>query len=234
MRNAAAMVRATPTAPEQVEGPALPDQARPDWVPLRAGRPLHCEIGAGRGHFALDTARAGEVGLVAIEQRRSDCDALREKRDRLRLGNLEIIQGDARLLVPRLFADGSVEAFHIHCPDPWWKGRHHRRRLIAEDFGIILWRLLEPGGTIDLRTDVREYARAIVETFEDILGFENPFGPGQERPVEGLVLSTRERRYAISGQPVYRYLFRRPGVHVPAVDLARAWQRRQWTDVRRK
>jgi tRNA (guanine-N7-)-methyltransferase len=191
--------------------PPSPDEVRPDWPTLfGADRPLHCEIGHGRGHFALDFARENDVNLVAIEMRRSDGEELRVRRDRLGLTNLEVIQGDARLYLPRFFAEGSVDAFHIHCPDPWWKKRHHRRRLVADDFGLLLYRLLKPGGELDLRTDVKAYAEAMVETCEQIIGFENVHGPGVERPAEGLVLSTRERRYRETGQPVYRFQYRRP------------------------
>jgi tRNA (guanine-N7-)-methyltransferase len=227
------MVRSSP-APV-VYGPPLPEEQYPDWAALfRTARPLHCEIGSGRGHFALDFAAANDVNVVAIEMRRSDCDDLRRRRDKRGIGNLEVIQGDARLLLPRFFRESSVESFHIHCPDPWWKSRHHGRRLIADDFGLLLFRLLRPGGTLDVRTDVEAYARTMVETLEDLLGFENVCGPGAERPVEGLVLSTRERRYAQTGQRVYRYLYRRSAETLPRLDTAQAWRRRQWTDVRRK
>ncbi len=215
--------------------PPSPDEVRPDWSALfGAARPLHCEIGHGRGHFALDFARQNDVNLVAIEMRRSDGEELRERRDKAGVTNLEIIQGDARLYLPRFFAEGMVDAFHIHCPDPWWKKRHHRRRLLADDFGLLLYKLLKPGGELDLRTDVKAYAEAMVETCEGILGYENVHGPGVERPAEGLVLSTRERRYRETGQPVYRYQYRRPDRPPLTEAVDRAWVRREWTDVRRK
>lgn len=216
-------------------GPPPPGDCFPDWEGVfGTRRPLHCEIGSGRGHFALDFAAGHEVNLVAMEVRRSDCEELRRRRDVRALGNLEVFQGDANLLVPRLFAPGSVDGFHIHCPDPWWKKRHHRRRLVADDFVAQLYRLLRPGGELDLRTDVPAYARAMVECCEGVVGLENAFGPGQERPPDGLVLSTRERRYAQTGQRVYRFLFRRPeGAH-GAVSESEARQRRAWTDLRRK
>ncbi len=217
------------------EGPIEPEHAWPDWAAIFGhARPLHCEIGHGRGHFALDFAAREDVNLIAIEMRRSDCDELRRRRDKRGLTNLEVIQGDARLLLPRFFREEQVDAFHIHCPDPWWKNRHHHRRLLADDFGLQLWRLLKPGGELDVRTDVKAYAEAIVETCEDALGYENVVGPRAERPVEGLVLSTRERRYAVTGQPVYRYFYRRPD-HAPLTDdVSASRRRRDWVDVRRK
>lgn len=226
---------ALPQTAEPFVGPIHPDLQRPDWPFIfGAQRPLHLEIGSGRGHFALDFAASHDVNLIAIEMRRSDCDLIRERRDKRGIRNLQVYQGDARLLLPRFFADGTLDAIHIHCPDPWWKKRHHRRRLIADDFALQLYRLLRPGGELDLRTDVPAYARTMIETCEDIVGFENVHGPGVERPVEGLVLSTRERRYQETGQPVYRYEYRRPEHGPNPVDIERAWRRREWTDVRRK
>lgn len=220
---------------EVVSGPVEPHERYPDWAELLgASRPLHVEIGSGRGHFALDFAATQPVNLVAIEQRRSDCDELRRRRDARGLTNLEVIQGDARLFLPRFFRPASVAAFHVHCPDPWWKTRHHRRRLIADDFALELWQLLEPGGELDLRTDVPAYAQAMIETCEEILGFENVHGPGAQRPVEGLVLSTRERRYRETGQPVFRFEYRRPPGPPRTGLVEKAWRRREWRDVRRK
>jgi tRNA (guanine-N7-)-methyltransferase len=217
------------------EGPVSPDEVRPDWTAIFGVEcPLHLEIGSGRGHFALDYAATHDVNFIAIEMRRSDCDDIRRRRDKRGLRNLEVFQGDARLLLPRFFTDGQLEAIHIHCPDPWWKKRHHRRRLIADDFGLQLWSLLKVGGELDLRTDVPAYSTAMVETCEQIIGFQNAHGPGQERPREGLILSTRERRYAITGQPVFRYEYRRPAGEPLTETAEKAWLRREWSDVRRK
>jgi len=225
----------TSTVPTGLWAPVHPDAQRPDWAQwFGAERPLHCEIGHGRGHFALDFAASQPVNLVALEMRRSDCDELRRRRDRRGVRTLAVVQGDARLYLPRFFAEETVDAFHIHCPDPWWKKRHHHRRLLADDFGLLLYRLLRVGGELDLRTDVPAYAETMVETCEELIGFENVHGPGRERPSEGLVLSTRERRYRETGQPVFRYQYRRPP-GPPRTELVdEAWKRRDWIDVRRK
>ena len=229
------MNTATAVLPSTAFGPRPPEEQRPDWPRLfGAQRPLHCEIGHGRGHFALDYAAREPVNLVAIEMRRSDGEELRRRRDVRGVNNLWVVQGDANLYLPRFFDEGTVDAFHIHCPDPWWKKRHHRRRLMADDFGLLLYGLLKVGGELDLRTDVPAYAEAMVETCEEIIGFENVHGPGVERPAEGLVLSTRERRYRETGQPVFRFQYRRPDRPARTEAVDEAWIRRQWNDVRRK
>ena len=185
----------------------------PDWAarlgPL-AGR-LELEIGFGHGGFALAFARERPGGaLVAIEQRRAFADALREKAERRGQRNLVVIQGDGRLLAPRLFREGSLAAIHVHFPDPWWKRRHHHRRLVDDRMSLLLLRLLRPGGLLDFRTDVERYALDAVARLEEI-GFENEAGRGafSAAPPDEIP-STREKRYLATGQRVWRLRMHRP------------------------
>src|SRR3954465_17095 len=125
-----------------------PTEAFPDWR-RDFGReaPLSLEIGPGRGAFALDhAARHPELDLVAIETRRSDCELIRSRAARRGLQNLIVLQGDARLLIPRLFRPGSLGALHVQFPDPWWKKRHHKRRMVDVDFAVQMRRVAPPGG----------------------------------------------------------------------------------------
>jgi len=185
----------------------------PDWAarlgPL-AGR-LELEIGFGHGGFALAFARERPgSALVAIEQRRAFAEALREKAERRGHRNLVVIQGDGRLLAPRLFREGSLAAIHVHFPDPWWKRRHHHRRLVDDRMSLLLLRLLRPGGLLDFRTDVERYALDAAARLEEI-GFENEAGRGafSDAPPDEIP-STREKRYLATGQRVWRLRMRRP------------------------
>lgn len=185
----------------------------PDWSErfgARAGS-LELEIGAGHGGYALAFARARpDAALVAIEQRRKFADELRAKAERRGHENLLVLQGDARLLAPRIFRAGSLAAVHVHFPDPWWKRRHHRRRLVDDGMSALLLGLLRPGGLLDFRTDVERYAVDAVARLE-AEGFLNEAGPGafSDAP-PGELPSTREKRYLATGQRVWRLRLRRP------------------------
>lgn len=186
----------------------------PDWAASHgpAARDLELEIGSGHGGYALAFgARHPDRVLVAVEQRRKFAADLEDRARQRRLGNLVVLNGDARLLAPRLFAEGSLAAVHVHFPDPWWKRRHVRRRLVDDGMSTLLLRLLRPGGLLDFRTDVEEYARGAVVRLEEA-GFENAAGPGRfaDRD-EGEIPSTREKRYLATGQPVWRLKMVRPG-----------------------
>ncbi len=185
----------------------------PDWRARfgAAAGGLELEIGCGHGGFALAFARAfPDRALVGIEQRRKFAAELAGRAERRGLSNLLVLNGDARLLAPRLFAAGSLSAIHVHFPDPWWKRRHHRRRLVDDRMSTLLLGLLAPGGLLDFRTDVERYALEAVARLEEA-GFENAVGPGRfAEPAASELPSTRERRYLETGQPVWRLRLLRP------------------------
>jgi tRNA (guanine-N7-)-methyltransferase len=136
-----------------LSGCVAPHEVFPDWK-RDFGRtaPLELEIGPGRGAFALDHAqRHPEIDLIVIESRRSDCELIRARAAKRGLRNLMVLHGDARLLVPRLFPPGSLAAVHLQFPDPWWKRRHHKRRMLDADFAEQMRALLATGGILRTR-----------------------------------------------------------------------------------
>jgi tRNA (guanine-N7-)-methyltransferase len=194
------------------EGPLALDRL-PDWRARfgHAAAALELEIGCGHGGYALAFARLRPGhALVGIEQRRKFARMVADKAEVRGHRNLVVLQGDARVLGPRLFPAGSLAAIHVHFPDPWWKRRHLRRRLVDDRMSSLLFNLLRPGGLLDFRTDVERYARDAVARLEEI-GFENEAGPGAfcEAPADEIP-STREKRYLQTGQPVWRLRLRRP------------------------
>jgi tRNA (guanine-N7-)-methyltransferase len=219
-------------------GCAEPSALFPDWRrdfsrAADADLRLELEIGPGHGHFALDHAAADPaMDLVVIETRRADVELIRERAHKRGLRNLLAFHGDAKLLVPRFFPERSLSVVHVHFPDPWWKKRHQKRRMVDVELAALLRTLLRVGGEVDFRTDVPNYASEAVITWEEV-GFVNTAGPGQLWTEVPLVLSTRERRYAQTGQPVFRARFTNPA-EATTVRASHGRTGRDWTDVRRK
>src|SRR5512138_3081700 len=153
----------------------------PDWAAMLgpSAADLELEIGSGHGGYALAFARERPGrALVAIEQRRKFADELRARAERRGHRSLVVVNGDARLLAPRLFRPRSLSAIHVHFPDPWWKRKHHRRRLVDDRMTVLLRSLLRPGGLLDLRTNGEGYGVEALALLEEA-GFENEAGGGR-------------------------------------------------------
>jgi len=181
-------------------------QTPPDWPSLFGFLgPLELEIGCGRGGFALAYCQANpHVAYVAFEWRKKFARETSFRAQKAKLLNLKVIELDARHFIPKLFAPNTLAGIHLQFPDPWWKTAHQKRAVLLPSFARLLFSLLSPGGFFDLRTDVEERATSMLRTLEDA-GFQNPLGEGRFHPrPENDIPSSRERRYLLTGQPVYR------------------------------
>jgi tRNA (guanine-N7-)-methyltransferase len=200
------MTRGPLLRPEPAGAEFLTLLTPPDWSAV-FGRPgaLELEIGSGAGAFALGhAARHPEVRYVAIEWRKKYARELEHRARTRGLANLRVVEADARAIIPRLFAPGSLSGIHLQFPDPWWKRAHRKRAILTPAFAALLRDLAAPGALFDLRTDVRTRAEEMLETLE-VAGWHNPLGPGAFHPPDPEdVPSSRERRYLASGEPVYR------------------------------
>lgn len=185
---------------------------RPEILPLDwsqvFGRdaPRTLEIGFNRGRFLRELARAwpdhDHVG-VEIMRRYGWHFANRVGRAG-EPRNVRVVWADGRLVCPVIFAPGSLEAVFVNFPDPWWKRRHVKRRLVDEDFAASLHRLVRPGGRIYVKTDVpmiaAEIRTALATCFEGPTPFEQALLP----------LTHREVKCVRDGLPIDRFWFTRP------------------------
>src|SRR5206468_8346939 len=82
------------------------------------------------------------------------------------LTNVRVACTDARTFLHDRVRPGSVQAVHVYFPDPWWKKRHHKRRVWTPEFAADCERVLRPGGWLHAATDVEEYYRHIRELLD--------------------------------------------------------------------
>lgn len=124
--------------------------------------PLLVEVGFGGGHFLVNLARRRpEANVLGCEISLPSLRRGLQKRRQLGLANLQLVQGDARLVLWALCAPDEIDELTINFPDPWPKARHHERRLISGRFLHLAATRLRPDARLDIATDHAEYAAAI-------------------------------------------------------------------------
>lgn len=102
--------------------------------------PIDIEIGSNRGCFLLGITRGQrDVSTLGIELKLGLCRIAQRKLERENLTNGHVIHADAKLAIPVLCRPNSVNAIYVLFPDPWWKRKHARRRLL--DDGFFEWRI---------------------------------------------------------------------------------------------
>lgn len=172
-------------------------------------QPLEIEVGSGKGLF-MQTAAASHPdrnfwGIELAKKYAAHCAARLAKRQ---LSNARMLSGDAIRFFEEWLADSSVDAVHVYFPDPWWKKRHHKRRVMNESFVQQIQRVLRPGGRLHFWTDVEEYFQGTLEILREHTTLSGPL-PVEERQAEHhLDYRTHfERRMRLHGLPVYRSEF---------------------------
>ena len=169
--------------------------------------PLELEIGSGKGLF-IDTASDcnpshNYVGVEIIAKYAKHSAA---KLARRQAANAMMICGNAEPLLAKSISAGSLEAVHVYFPDPWWKKRHRKRRVLNETSILNLTRCLRPGGRFHFWTDVLDYFENTVELIAEISPILGVPIPEDRIPAtHDLDYRTHfERRSRQNSIPVYR------------------------------
>jgi tRNA (guanine-N7-)-methyltransferase len=174
--------------------------------------PLELEIGSGKGMFLLNAARAhplhGFLGLE-ISHKYAQFAASRLARDGV--DNARLIRADAVEFIPQFVPDQSLWAVHVYFPDPWWKKRHRRRRVMNEALIDQLVRVLKPGGRLHFWTDVADYFESTLQLIAGRDSLAGPFEVPEQPALHDLDYRTHfERRVRQNRLPVYRAEFSKP------------------------
>lgn len=197
-------IRYDERAPAPPEGPV-------DLPALIPGEgPLELDIGIGRGRSLLERARAApDSRVLGLEIKAKWAFKVEERRIREGLTNARVLRADAKELLARSGPDACLARAFLHFPDPWWKKRHAKRRVMGPALLDDLARLLAPGGELFIQTDVEERADELAA----LIGGHEAFAPAGDRLAIDTnpfgARSNREVRAEEDGLPVYRLLARR-------------------------
>ncbi|MGA7965585.1 MAG: tRNA (guanosine(46)-N7)-methyltransferase TrmB [Gammaproteobacteria bacterium] len=169
------------------------------------------EIGFGDGQMLAQlAAEHPERNYIGVEVHRPGIGRLLMRLRDHGVENVRIAARDATEVLRNEIPDDALKQILIYFPDPWPKKRHHKRRLIQQEFVLLATAKLEVGGEFRLATDWPEYAAQMLEILNSRTDLENlsPGGAYVERPGERPV--TRfEQRGRSKGHPVFDLAYRR-------------------------
>ncbi|MDY7021745.1 MAG: tRNA (guanosine(46)-N7)-methyltransferase TrmB [Cyanobacteriota bacterium] len=186
----------------------------PDWIEIysKIHQPLHLDIGCGRGRLLWNLAQLDPAwNYLGLEIREPLVEEANQWRDEQELTNLHYLYCNANnSLQPILetLPGGILKRVSIQFPDPWFKRRHQRRRMVQPELVAELSRFVAVGGEIFIQSDVKAVVEYICDLFSDCPTFQRL---GKDFQAENPLAfpSERERSTLSRGEPVYRVLFER-------------------------
>lgn len=180
--------------------------------------PLEIEIGSGKGLFMTTASAANPkhnflgIEIMAKYAAHSAGRLLRSRTDTPNSKlNAMMVSGNAEPLFKDRIDAGSIEAVHVYFPDPWWKKRHRKRRVVNEASIRNISKVLRPGGRLHFWTDVLDYFENTVEMIAEISPeFGVPIPEEEAAANHDLDYRTHfERRSRQHQIPVYRVRYER-------------------------
>lgn len=169
--------------------------------------PLHLDIGCARGRFLLKmAAEFPGRNFLGLEIREPLVDEANRLKDEAGLKNLHYKFCNATIFLDDALANlqpGILECVTIQFPDPWYKKKHAKRRMVKDEMVASIVKYLINSGKVFVQTDVEFLAEEMFPlfrsegNFNEIQVSENAFPVKTERE-----LSVEQR-----GLQVYRRIF---------------------------
>ena len=188
------------------------EKLQSDLPALVPGRPVEVEVGCAEAQFLFERARlAPEHNYVGLEIREELVGAVNVEAQE-RNSPVQAIFCHANHHLTALFDPATVDRVFLNFPDPWFKRRHHKRRLIDEDLADKIGIVLKPGGELFFQSDVWSLALEALDIFERLdTSFCNRAGSWsfwKDGNPYG-VRSGREQHCERDGLPVWRIWYSR-------------------------
>lgn len=172
-------------------------------------RPLHLDIGCARGRFIRRMAEVETAwNFLGVEIREPLVTEANRLAREAGLTNLHYEFCNAMLWLDTLMSkihEGRLQMVTIQFPDPWFKKKHAKRRMVTPELLDTVLTRLAAGGKIFVQTDIEFIGEEIFdllrrdERLEEIEIGDNPFQ----------IRTEREKAVEDKALPVFRVLFQK-------------------------
>ena len=170
--------------------------------------PVHLDIGSARGRFVLKMAEIEKTqNFLGVEIREPLVTEANRIKDEKGLKNLHYEFCNAMIALDKLLEnlpENILQTVTIQFPDPWFKKKHAKRRMVNAELVKTIGRHLAVSGKIFVQTDIEFLAEEMFELFRadgnlrEVLIEANPF------PVK----TERESAVEEKNLPIYRKIFK--------------------------
>ncbi len=202
------MIKTSAGTPDKLAIDVLTNPASWDQI-VPANACIELEVGSGKGLFLQSAAlERPQHFFVGIELAVKFANRAAERLANSNLKNAKMLRGDAQVFLRETVPTASVTRLHVYFPDPWWRNKHKKRRVLNEQAILDIERSLIPGGEFHFWTDVLDYYELICAQVMDTTSLLGPKFIAERPASHGMDYTTHfERRARLNGQPIYRALF---------------------------
>ena len=171
---------------------------------------LILDIGFGSGESLIHLAsNFREKKFLGIEVYLSGIGGVLRDAKEKNLTNLKIINGDAEDILINRLKGITFNSILFLFPDPWPKKRHHKRRLIKEEFVHRLKNITKPNGQIMFKSDWQDYFDSVKEIISKSNSWEEIDEHEYTEEFKKLPKTRFERKAIREGRKINNLVFRK-------------------------
>ena len=138
--------------------------------------PLHVDVGCASGEFLFDLALVNSNwNYIGIEIRERLVKTSKLKALEKEIKNLYFVFGNASIILNDFqsnFIIKNLKSISFNFPDPWFKKRHYKRRIIQPELINNLSKSMQKGSLIFIKTDVKDLFNYMDSTISNNFNFK--------------------------------------------------------------
>ena len=175
--------------------------------------PIHLDIGSAKGEFLIELAtKCPDWNFVGLEIREPLIDLCEKKRKKLELNNLKFLFCNVNVSLDEWLSDldyGQLKRVSIQFPDPWFKRKHFKRRVLNINLLNSIAKSMSKDGEIFIQSDILKLIEYMTNTIAKCRYF-NSKDLGEVRFIDKNPYNVKTERELFSLEknlPIYRVIY---------------------------
>ena len=136
----------------------------------KSNNPIHLDIGSAKGEFLIELAtKYTDWNFVGLEIREPLVAFCEKKRKKLNLNNLIFLFCNVNVSLDEWlsdFDDGQLKRVSIQFPDPWFKRKHFKRRVLKTNLLHSIAKSMSKDGEIFIQSDIFKLIESMTNTID--------------------------------------------------------------------
>ena len=149
--------------------------------------PIHLDIGSAKGEFLIELAiKYPDWNFVGLEIREPLVSLCEKKRRKLELNNLKFLFCNVNVSLDEWLSDldfGQLKRVSIQFPDPWFKRKHFKRRVLKTNILNSIAKAMSKDGEIFIQSDIFKLIEYMTNTIDENRYFTRK-NVGDLRPID--------------------------------------------------
>ena len=175
--------------------------------------PIHLDIGSAKGEFLIELAlKYPNWNFLGLEIRETLVNSSERKRKKLELLNLKFLYCNVNVSLDEWLSDldyNQLKRVSIQFPDPWFKRKHFKRRVLKESLINSIARSISNDGELFIQSDIFKLIKSMANVVDNSTYFESKELKGlkwlDKNPYK--VYTDRELFAIKKNLPIYRLMY---------------------------